>query len=108
MGPAEQRTETPLQTGDALPMIQEPPQPTERPRAPERYGPKTSTRALAPGARPPIWPQSRGPQIGSENVTSESPTLALTSSQKRPPPTVVSLLIPNRPPFAPRNETVSR
>ncbi len=107
-GPAEQRTETPLQTGAAPPMIQAPEQSIETPRAPERYGPKRSSRTLAPGARPRIWPQSRGPQRGSEYAASERPALTFTRSQKRPPPRVVSLLIPNRPPFTPRNETVSR
>jgi len=50
MGPAEQRTETPLHTGEALPVIQAPAQSTETPRPPERNGPKKSARALAPGA----------------------------------------------------------
>ena len=66
MGPAEQRTETPLQMGAALPMIQVAAQSSEMPRPPERYGPKRSSRALAPGAKPRIWPQSCGPQMGSE------------------------------------------
>src|SRR5689334_10230336 len=108
MGPAEQRTETPLQTGEARPKIQVPAQSIETPRPPERYGVKRSSRALAPGERPCIWPQSCGPQIGSEYAASESPALTFTNSQKRPPPSVVSLLIPNRPPVAPRNDTVSR
>src|SRR4051812_47799217 len=68
MGPAEQRTETPLQTASATPVIQVQAQSTETPSAPERYGPKRSSRALAPGTMPFIWPQSRGPQIGSENA----------------------------------------
>src|SRR5262245_53012310 len=108
MGPAEQRTETPLHTGEARPMIQAAAQSTEMPRPPERYGLKRSSRALAPGDRPPIWPQSRWPQIGSEYSVSESPALTFTRSHKRPPPSVVSFSIPNRPPVAPRNETMSR
>src|SRR5512132_1603130 len=63
---------------------------------------------LAPGARPRTWPQRCAPQRGSEYAASESPALTFTCSQKRPPPTVVSLLIPNRPPVAPRNAAVSR
>jgi hypothetical protein len=109
MGPAEQRTETPLHTGAALPVIQVPAQSSEMPRAPERYGPKTSARTLAPGATPLTWKShNRGPQIGSEYPTSESPALTFTCSQRRPPPTVISLLIPNGPPATPRNESVSR
>src|SRR4051812_20278423 len=100
MGPREQRTETPLQTASAPPVIQVPAQSTETPSAPSRYGPKRSSRALAPGSRPCIWPQSRGPQMGSEYSASESPTLTFTDSQNSPPPRVVSLLIPNRPPAA--------
>ncbi|MEO7331289.1 MAG: hypothetical protein ABI193_22120 [Minicystis sp.] len=51
-GPMEQRSDTPLHTGAALPVIQVPAQSTEMPSASERNGPKTSRRRSAPGAKP--------------------------------------------------------
>jgi hypothetical protein len=59
MGPAEQRTETPLHTGYAGPVIQVAAQSSETPSPPERSGPKRSSRAPAPGARPCTRPQRR-------------------------------------------------